>query len=136
MTPHQDYFGQNFAKLKHSDVSSPILLGAINFILTRTQTSQVLDCTKKFSIIELEIQIVRYQSTVSCLQVTEAVSDQRDTYTHISSEQPLTVEYSKSDHALLHITRMSYPYHHMPWLRGQPINIAYNDLHSIQLLSL
>jgi hypothetical protein len=47
VTHHKDYFGRSFAKLKHSDASSPILLGAVNPILTRTQTSQVLDCTQK-----------------------------------------------------------------------------------------
>ena len=85
--------------MKHSDASSPILFGAVNPILTYTQTLQVLDCTQKLSVIELKIWIVWHQSTVSCLQVTEVASSQRDTYTHIPSEQSLTAEYFESDHA-------------------------------------
>ena len=75
--------------MKYSDASSPSLLEAINPILTRTQTLQALDYTQKSSVIELKIWIVRHQNTVSYLQVTKAVLGQRDTYTHIPSEQPL-----------------------------------------------
>ena len=80
VTPHLDYFDQNFTKLKYNDALSLILFGAINLILTHTQTSQVLDCIQKSSIIELEIWIVRHQSTVSYWQVIETVSGPR---THI-----------------------------------------------------
>ena len=123
--------------MKHNDTSSSILLGAVNPILTRTQISQVLDCTQKFSITKLKIRIARYQNTVSCLQVIKTVSSPRDIYTHIPSEQLLTTEYFESGYAqwniLLHITHMSYLCHHISWLRGQPTNMAYNDLYSIQL---
>ena len=135
MTPYSYYFDQNFTELKHNDASSSILLGAINPILTRPQTSQVLDCTQKSFVIELKIQIVRHQSIVSYLQVTKAVSDQRDIYIHIPSEQLLTAECSESGHTqwniLLQIIHMPYPCHHTSWLRGQPTNMVYNNLHLI-----
>ena len=60
------------------------LFGGVNSILIHTPTSQVLDCTQKFFITELKIQIVRHQSTVSFLQVTVVILDQRNIYPYPS----------------------------------------------------
>ena len=92
-----DYPGQGFAKLKYSDsYFSNSWSGQSH--LDHTLTSQVLDCAQKLSITELEIQLVQYQSTVSCLQVIEAISDLKDTYTYIPLETFSTVEYSGVGH--------------------------------------
>ena len=112
----------------------------VNPILTRAPTSQVLDYTQQLSIIELEIQIVQCLSAVSCLQVTMAVSGQRDNYTHIPSEQILTTEEAPesvtfSADVPLHLTCMPYQCLHTHWLRGQPTYMAHNDLHLICLSS-
>ena len=66
--------------------------------LDHTLTSQVLYCAQKPSITELEIQLVQYQSTVSCLQVTEVISGLRNTYTYIPSETFSTAECSGVGH--------------------------------------
>ena len=92
-----DYPGQGFAKLKFSDsFFSNSWSGQSH--LVHTLTSQVLDCAQKLSVTKLEIQLVQYQSTVSCLQVTEAISGLRDTYTYIPSEAFSTAEYSGVGH--------------------------------------
>ena len=72
-----DYPGQDFAILKYSDTLFSNSWSG-QFHLDHTLTSQVLDCTQKFFIIELEIQLVRYQSIVSCLQATEVILGQKD----------------------------------------------------------
>ena len=89
-----DYPGQDFAELKYSDSFFSNSWSGQSY-LDHTLTSQVLDCT---SITELEIQLVQYQSTVSCLQVTEAISGLRDTYTYIPSETFSTAECSEVSH--------------------------------------
>ena len=92
-----NYPGQDFAKLKYSDsFFSNSWSGQSH--LDHTLTLQVLDCAQKPFIIELEIQLVQYQSTVSCLQVTEAISDLRDTYIYIPLETFSTVECSGVSH--------------------------------------
>ena len=80
-----DYPGQGFAILKYSDTFFSNSWSG-QFHLDHTLTLQVLDYAQKSFIIELEIQLVRYQSTVSCMQVTEMISGLRDTYTYILSE--------------------------------------------------
>ena len=92
-----DYPGQGFAKLKYSDsFFSNSWSGQSH--LDHTLTSQVLDCAQKPFISELKIQLVQYQGTVSCLQVIEAISSLRDTYTYIPSETFSTAEYSRVGH--------------------------------------
>ena len=92
-----DYPSQDFAKLKYSDsFFNNSWRGQSH--LDHTLTSQVLDCAQNPSITKLKIQLVQYQSTVSCLQVTEAISGLRDTYTYIPSETFLTAEYSGVGH--------------------------------------
>ena len=92
-----DYPGQVFAKLKYSDSFFSNSWNGQSH-LDHTLTSQVLDCAQRPSISELEIQLVQYQSTVSCLQVTEAISSLRYTYTYIPSEIFSTAEYSGVGH--------------------------------------
>ena len=61
-----DYPGQDFAKLKYSDsFFSNSWSGQSH--LDHTLTLQVLDYAQKPSVTELEIQLVQYQSIVSCL---------------------------------------------------------------------
>ena len=113
----------------------------VNPILTHAPTRQVLDYTQQPSVTELEIQVVQCLSVVSCLQVTVAVSDRRDIYTHISSEQILTAEIAPksvtfSADVPLHLTCMLYQCLHTPWLRGQPTHMAYSDLCSIEAVVL
>ena len=92
-----DYPGQDFAKLKYSDsFFSNSWSGQSH--LDHTLTSQVLDYAQKPSITELKIQLVLYQSTVSCLQVIEVISGLRDTYTYIPLETFLTAECSGVGH--------------------------------------
>ena len=92
-----DYPSQDFTKLKYSDsFFSNSWSGQSH--LDHTLTLQVLDCAQKPFISELEIQLVQYQSTVSCLQVTEAISSLRDTYTYIPLETFSTAEYSGVGH--------------------------------------
>ena len=92
-----DYPGQGFAKLKYSDsFFSNSWSGQSH--LDHTLTSQVPDYAQKPSIPELKIQLVQYQSIVSCLQVTEAISGLRDTYTYIPPEIFSTAEYSEVGH--------------------------------------
>ena len=92
-----DYPGQGFAKLKYSDsFFSNSWSGQSH--LDHTLTSQVLDYAQKPFITELKIQLVQYQSIVSCLQVTKVISDLRDTYTYIPSKIFLTAEYSGVGH--------------------------------------
>ena len=92
-----DYPGQSFAKLKYSDSCFSNSWSGQSH-LNHTLISQVLDCAQKLSVSELEIQLVQYQSTVSCLQVTKAISSLRDTYTYIPSEIFSTAEYSGAGH--------------------------------------
>ena len=85
----------------------------VNPILTYAPISQVLDYTQQPSITELEIQIVQCLSAVSCLQVTVTVSDRRDIYIHIPSEQILTAEIASESVTFsvdvpLHLTCMPY----------------------------
>ena len=61
-----DYPSQDFAKLKYGDSFFSNSWSG-QFHLDHTLTLQVLDCAQKLSIIELEIQLVQYQNTVSCL---------------------------------------------------------------------
>ena len=134
-----DYPGQGFAKLKYSDsFFSNSWSGQSH--LDHTLTSQVLDCAQKPSIPELEIQLVQYQSTVSCLQVTEAISSLRDTYTYIPSEtsrQQNTLELvAFNDDVPVHLTYMPYQCLHTHQLRGQPTHMAYSDLCSIEAVVL
>ena len=93
----------------------------VNPILTHAPTSQVLDYTQQPSVTELEIQVVQCLSAVSCLQVTMAVLDRRDIYTHIPSEQILTVEIALelvtfSVDVPLYLTCMPYQCLHTLWL--------------------
>ena len=113
----------------------------INPILTHAPISQVLDYTQPSSVTELEIQVVQCLSVVSCLQVTMAVSDRRDSYTHIPSEQILTAEKALesvtfSADVPLHLTCMPYQCLHTLWLRGQPTHMAHNDLCLINIVVL
>ena len=113
----------------------------VNPILTHAPTSQVLDYTQQPSVTELEIQVVQCLSAVSCLQVTVAVSDRRDSYTHIPLKQILTVEKASesitfSADVPLHLTCMPYQCLHTPWLRGQPTHMAHNDLCLINVVVL
>ena len=80
-----DYAGPDFVILKYSDTFFSNSW-SYQFHLDHTPTSQVLDYAQKTFITKLEIQLVRYQSTVSCLQVTEVISGPRDTYIYIPSE--------------------------------------------------
>ena len=67
-----DYPDQGFAKLKYNDsFFSNSWSGQSH--LDHTLTLQIFDYIQKPSITKLEIQLVQYQSTVSCLQVTEAI---------------------------------------------------------------
>ena len=92
-----DYPGQGFAKLKYNDsFFSNSWSGQSH--LDHTLTLQVLDYVQKSSITELKIQLVQYQSIVSCLQVTEAISGIRDTYTYIPSKTFLIAECSGVSH--------------------------------------
>ena len=92
-----DYSGQDFAKLKYSDSFFSNSWSG-QFHLDHTLTSQVLDCAQKPSITELKIQLVQYQNTVSCLQVTEAILGLKYTYTYIPSETFSTAECSGVGH--------------------------------------
>ena len=105
----------------------------VNPILTHAPTSQVLDYTQQPSVTELKIQVVQWLSAVSCLQVIVVVSGQRNIYIHIPSEQILTAEIAPelvtfSADVPLHLTCMPYQCLHTHWLRGQPTNMAHNDL--------
>ena len=113
----------------------------VNPILTHAPTSQVLDYTQQPSVTELKIQVVQCLSAVSCLQVTVAVSGQRDIYTHILSEQILTAEIAPesvtfSVDVALHLTCMPYQCLHTSWLREQPTHMAHNDLCLINVVVL
>ena len=92
-----DYPGQGFAILKYNDILFSNSWSG-QFHLDHTLTLQVLDCVQKPFITELEIQLVRYQSTMSCLQVTMVISALKDTYSYIPSEIFSTAEYSEVDH--------------------------------------
>ena len=112
-----------------------------NPILTQAPTSQVLDYTQQPSVTKLKIQVVQCLSAVSCLQVTVAISDRRDIYTYIPSEQILTVEIAPesvtfSADVPLHLTCMPYQCLHTLWLRGQPTHMAHNDLCLINVVIL
>ena len=101
----------------------------VNPILTHAPTSQVLDYTQQPSITELKIQVVQCLSTVSCLQVTVAVSGWRDSYTHIPLEQILIAEKAPelitfSADVPLYLTCMPYQCLYTHWLRGQPTHMA------------
>ena len=113
----------------------------VNPILTHAPTSQVFDYTQQPSVTELEIQIVQCLSAVICLHVTMAVSNRRDSYTHIPSEKILTAEIAPesvtfSADAPLHLTCMPYQCLHTHWLRGQPTYMAHNDLCLINVVIL
>ena len=113
----------------------------VNPILTYASISQVLDYIQQPSVTELEIQVVQFLSAVSCLQVTMAVSDRRDIYTHIPSEQILTVKIALESVTFsvdvpLHLTCMPYQCLHTHWLRGQQTYMAHNDLCLINVVIL
>ena len=92
-----DYTGQDFVILKYSDTFFSNSWSG-QFYLDHTLTLQVLNYAQKPSVVELEIQLVQYQSIVSCLQVTEVISGLRDTYTYIPSETFSIVEYFRVSH--------------------------------------
>ena len=112
--------------------SLQLLEGSIP-VLTRTQTLQVLDYTQQPSIPRLEVRLVRYLSVVSCLQVTEAVSGLRDTYTHIPSWATLRQKRAPQVvivqcGVLLHLPVCCTSVIHSLVIWGQPTHTTYNDL--------
>ena len=113
----------------------------VNPILTHAPISQVLDYTQQPSVTELKIQVVQCLSAVSCLQITVTVSDRRDSYTHIPSEQILTVEIASesvtfSADVSLHLTCMPFQCLHSLWLKEQLTHMAHNDICLINIVFL
>ena len=139
MTPHKDYPDQDFAKLKYD--CTQLLNWSDQSHLDTAPTSQVFDYTQQPSVTELKIQVVQCLSAVSCLQVIVTVSDRRNIYTYIPSEQILIAEIAPesitfSADVPLHLTCISYQCRHTHWLRGQPTYMAHNDLCLINVVVL
>ena len=107
VTPHLDYPGRGFAKLRHCETFNPNHLDR-SIPSWSTTAPQVLTYTQKPSITGLEIRIVRHQSTGSCLQATMVTSDRRDTYTHIHSRAVLWQKrcYAESRSMRYHISHL------------------------------
>ena len=95
VTPHKDCPNQDLTKLKYK-AFSPILWSGQVHLDSRTDF-KVLDCVQKSFDPELEIQIVRHQSIVSCLQVTIVISGLKNIYTHIFYKQLLAAEHSAGE---------------------------------------